>query len=180
MNIIEGNDFPITGFTVLGRIDCQSPNNKNGIIVYKKAELTEDIIWEKLEDNDINNCVLQLFYFKFKERHHIIVYKSPEYPIQEFMDSLLNHIRRLYIDPNQNFILIGDINICRLMGPPQLETLLETFGLRSLLERKCVTRYYSGTHIDWAFSNLSLRAVTYETILSDHDGIFIYPPGPLN
>lgn len=109
---------------------------------------------------------------------YIIVYRSPSYPIESFRTILLDILLNLSFEDNPYIVLVGDFNICRRANCDTLETQLKEKGIDSRLDQEEFTRFESGTQIDWLFSNLSPQGpnahavMTFETVFSDHDGIF--------
>lgn len=87
--------------------------------------------------------------------NYLVIYCSPGYPHTDLKIQIINAI-----------------NIAMVDG----ESDLNAMGLESRLPNHVVTRYYSGSHIDWIFSNFVFESITYENNFSDHDGIIASVP----
>lgn len=106
---------------------------------------------------------------------YLAIYSSPGYPPAKLTIELINAINIVTVDGGK-IVLIGDLNLCWRQTGVSLESDLNAMGLKSRLPNHVITRYYSGSHIDWVFSDFVFDAITYESILSDHDGIIAKVP----
>jgi len=74
---------------------------------------------------------------------------------------------------NTKVVILRDFNICRSTGTDILEEHLRAYNL-FLINDSPTTKQI--TQIDWIFSDSRIPqalAITYETLYSHHDGIFL-------
>lgn len=131
-----GQDFPIDGYEVVLQLDGPSTNGsrpKNGIIIYsKKTGLLSATIVHNSSDNEHT--------FHFQDNLYFVVYRSPNCPIADFRNILLEAFYSS-VEDNPYIVFVGDFNICRWRNCDILEKELNDWGVTSKLDADEFTRF---------------------------------------
>jgi exonuclease III len=160
----------------IGASYCRSSFEKGGVCIfvqgnvrYKKLDLEKHC-----EDKDLEVCAIKV-YFNTRHAYIIAIYRAPSGNFDSFITKLDTILRKLYTVTTE-FIICGDINIDYSVDSNrknQLEALLRTYNLTSIVKFPTRTQKHSATTIDNIFIDVSkMRDYTVCPIingLSDHD-----------
>ena len=120
----------------------------------------------KLDSYSLNLCVL-------------VIYRSPSVDFIQFLHSLDNILNRIY-DNHTNIIICGDFNVNYLETNNirlQLDSLLASYNLFSIVDLPTRTTNHSSTAIDNIFlnnnTNTDFSIQPCPNDLSDHDALLL-------
>ena len=143
-----------------------------GIFVHEDAEVLETY------RSSVRNVQIISLEIKFNGNTVILtaVYKSPNYPIDEFLNQLSDHIMNIKTNSNKKHIVCGDFNVNLLIENNSTKKLLElmSFFNLNLQSNRLITREtgQSRTAIDHFFANFNSKCWVNKTEISDHYSVF--------
>lgn len=174
---ISSDTFNIPNFETLFRLDSNSSSIRKpcGIICFVKPFLIYKMklehIYSNTETQNLNIVVINFI----NQYIFIIVYKSPRYNIEKFLNKLEDIISNYA--HYKNLIVLGDFNIDLNVLPNNtiVNYLKRTSNLSNCLPVGISTTKGS-TSIDWVFSNIAkhdLFAQVYQVSYSYHNPIYV-------
>jgi len=148
------------------------------ILVQESLRYVKIDLEKYCKDKDFEACAIKI-HFNVKSAHIITIYIAPTDDFDLFISKLDTILGKLYTVTTE-YIIYGDINIDYLLHSDrknQLEALLKTYNLTSVINFPTRTHKYSATTIDTIFIDIS-KMGNYSvcpiiTGLSDHDAQFI-------
>lgn len=169
----EKDDLDIKGYKILNKITNRFDINRNiGSVIYIKDEfVTKTELYKSVikyqEKHNQNYYTIEIVKIKSEKFIYLIsTYKSPKYPINEYLNNLNEIINRIPKNENElaEIIIAGDFNINYIKNKELFNDLQEKFGISFKLKQNFSSTIYD-TQIDLCFSNTEIKC---ESLFSDH------------
>ena len=165
----ENDQIEIPNFSEIFRSD-RSKNKLRGIICFSKSA---DISNIKYRSNFVGKGHFELLSFCYKGLNIITGYRSPQMPINEFKNNLIQILFNINFN-NEKIILLGNFNIdlCQENNLSFEKFLFENYHLKSEFGKEIFTTI-SKSQLDIIFSNVEIiKTGIYEVYFSDHNLIY--------
>lgn len=169
-HLLLSDEINVPNFSVIHRTNCRRTRNSEGALILLRKNQSQAGVCNRAIVDYIKGSHFIMVPVEIRDYKLFVVYKSPKYPVQQFLQSLEEQLRLV----EGKVVFVGDfnMNLHDSIGNSLLNS-FRKYGFECKLDLKSSSTD-GGSNLDAAFANFNMQDAWYfESYYSYHKPICI-------